>query len=110
MRFDDEQRGIAERIRDRLMDHPGITPKASVEQWANEIRLLMERDGRSAADVQDLFEWANNDDFWAMVVLSPQALRKNWEKIHVQRKQRQTGGRRIGDGLRYNPKAIAEPF
>lgn len=45
-------------------------------KWANTIRLMREQDGRTHAEIRDVFRRANQDDFWRANVLSPEKLRK----------------------------------
>ena len=66
------------------------------EAWANDIRLLGERDGKSHPEIIDLFEWANQDRFWQANILSPRKLREKWDVLVLQR-NRQTKPR--GDNL-----------
>lgn len=55
------------------------------EAWANDIRLLGERDGKSYPEIIDLFEWANQDRFWQANILSPRKLREKWDVLVLQR-------------------------
>ena len=54
--------------------------------WANEIRLMRERDGRSHKDICELFKWANQNEFWASNILSPAKLREKWDQLEIKRK------------------------
>lgn len=54
-------------------------------QWAKEIRLMREIDGRSRHDIAVLFKWANADQFWRGNILSPGKLRKNWDRLIIQK-------------------------
>ena len=66
------------------------------EAWANDIRLLSERDGKSHPEIIELFEWANQDHFWQANILSPRKLREKWDVLVLQC-NRQTKPR--GDNL-----------
>ena len=55
------------------------------EAWANDIRLLSERDGKSYPEIIELFEWANQDRFWQANILSPRKLREKWDVLVLQR-------------------------
>lgn len=55
------------------------------ESWANEIRLMRERDGRSHKDICELFKWANQNEFWASNILSPAKLREKWDQLEIKR-------------------------
>ena len=56
------------------------------ESWANEIRLMRERDGRTHKDICELFKWANEDEFWSANILSPSKLREKWDQLEIKRK------------------------
>lgn len=49
--------------------------------WADHLRLTRTRDERPDAEMRRVFEWANKDSFWSANVLSPEALRRHWDKI-----------------------------
>lgn len=55
------------------------------ETWAKEIRLLRERDKRTDTEIRQLFGWANSDKFWRTNILSPSTLRKQWDRLIIQR-------------------------
>jgi len=57
-----------------------------LDAWANDIRLMKERDGRSDEDIRSLFAWANQHHFWKTNILCPSTLRKQWDKLNIQRK------------------------
>lgn len=44
--------------------------KPNFAGWANDIRLMRERDGRNHRDMCVLFRWACQDNFWSGNVLS----------------------------------------
>jgi hypothetical protein len=54
-------------------------------KWANDIRLIRERDDRTLADVRMLFDFANQHDFWCRNILSPAKLRKHWDRLMIER-------------------------
>lgn len=66
--------------------------------WANEFRLMRERDGRSVEQIRYLISWTARHSFWSGVVLSPKKLRDKWDQLAKQVRQqrqpsRQTPGR-----------------
>lgn len=58
---------------------------AEIDTWANDIRLIRERDGKSDSDIRSLFRWANEDEFWSANILSPGKLRKQWDSLTAKR-------------------------
>lgn len=55
------------------------------ESWANDIRLMRERDNRTHKDICELFQWANQDRFWSVNILSPATLRAKWDQLSMKR-------------------------
>jgi hypothetical protein len=53
--------------------------------WANEIRLMRERDNRTHREMCELFQWAMNDSFWRSNILSPAKLRAKWDQLSIKR-------------------------
>lgn len=71
-----------------------IAPSAKKPQfagWANDIRLMRERDGRTHRDMCSLFKWATQDSFWCGNVLCPATLREKWDKLDIKRNKQQSG-------------------
>lgn len=56
-----------------------------LESWANDIRLMRERDNRTHKDICELFQWANQDRFWSVNILSPATLRAKWDQLSMKR-------------------------
>lgn len=54
-------------------------------RWANDVRLMRERDRRSHAEILALFDFANRHDFWCRNILSPATLRKQWDRLMIER-------------------------
>lgn len=61
-----------------------------LDKWANVIRLTVESDKHSVKEVQDMIVWATQHNFWSGVVLSPTSLRRNWDKMAVQKNKKST--------------------
>lgn len=65
--------------------------KPNFAGWANDIRLMRERDGRNHRDMCVLFRWACQDNFWSGNVLSPAKLRDKWTQLEINRNKQQAG-------------------
>lgn len=84
-----------------------INPKHKpppMQSWVRDIRLMRERDGKTHAEIRGLFSWANNHTFWRRNILSPATLRKQWDRLTIQRSddEKHGGGNakgRIGRSL-----------
>ena len=62
--------------------HPDHMPP-SFDKWANEIRLIRERDKRNDSQIRSLFQAANADSFWKKNILSPAKLREKWDDLTI---------------------------
>lgn len=80
---------LSQQILDRVRDV--TTAVKGSASWPDDIRLMRERDGRSLAEILDLFLWAHGDDFWRANILSPGKLRAKWAVLEAQRKRRRPG-------------------
>lgn len=59
--------------------------------WANDIRLMRERDGRTHKEIAALFRWACEDSFWQGNVLCPSNLRQKWTQLDIKRSKQAAG-------------------
>jgi hypothetical protein len=67
-----------------------VAPNAkqpNFENWANTIRLMRESDNRDHKTMWAVFDWANRDSFWCSNILSPDKLRKQFDKLQVKRNE-----------------------
>lgn len=72
----------------------GVAPSArkpNYTAWANDIRLMRERDERLHRDMCVLFKWACQDSFWKGNVLCPATLREKWVTLEVKRSKAISG-------------------
>jgi len=53
--------------------------------WANEVRLMRERDDRTHREMCELLQWAHTIPFWRGNILSPAKLREHWDRLTIQR-------------------------
>ncbi|EBA6159012.1 hypothetical protein JMY69_000892 [Salmonella enterica] len=59
--------------------------------WANDIRLMRERDNRTHKEIATLFRWACEDKFWKGNVLCPSTLREKWTQLDIKRGKQSSG-------------------
>lgn len=57
----------------------------SMDSWANCVRLMREIDGKTHRDICELFQWANQDPFWSLNILSPSSLREKWVQLSIKK-------------------------
>lgn len=63
-----------------------VSPKAKTpdfNKWADDIRLMRERDGHSSEEIFKVFVWANSDPFWKTNILSTSKLREKFAALHT---------------------------
>lgn len=70
----------------------------NLDSWANDVRLMRERDKRSLEQIRSTFTWANNHSFWQQNILSPSKLREKFDNLLVQ----------IGGSARQQPDNFSE--
>ena len=80
-----------------------------MEKWANTIRLMREVDGRTLQDIGAAFDWANKDSFWSSNILSPEKLRKQYDKLKVKANEANRPNQsKHSDGLSDSRRAILQ--
>jgi len=69
-----------------LILQPG-RKKPNLDTWANDVRLMRERDGHADAEIRGLYQWCHNDPFWRLNILSPAKLRQKWDDLQLRKDQ-----------------------
>lgn len=87
LRSTDEQKTLAEWIFEKIREMSPNHKPPNLEVWANDIRLMVEQDGRSIDTIKELFSWANRHDFWCKNILSPRKLREKWDQLTIHKSQ-----------------------
>src|SRR5262249_46871663 len=52
-------------------------------RWINDVRLMREQDRRTHDQVLEMWEFAHGDSFWKANILSPDKLRKHWDRLAI---------------------------
>jgi len=86
LRSTDEQMAIAVWMSEKIRDLNPSSKEPNFSAWANEIRLMVESDKRSLAEIKELFTWVQSDSFWRTNVLSPGKLREKWDQLQIKRR------------------------
>jgi hypothetical protein len=55
---------------------------AHTRRWLDPIRLLLDRDGYSPAEVEHVIRWAQGDEFWQQNIRSPAKLREQFDRLY----------------------------
>lgn len=70
---------LSEKIAERVIDFKAPS-RAELDRWASDIDQL-HRSGYTWRKISDTALWALNDKFWSSVIVSGEALRKNFVKL-----------------------------
>lgn len=55
-----------------------------LQKWSDDFRKIKELDERSEQDINLLIDWCQKDDFWKTNILSPDKLRKQFDRLWMQ--------------------------
>ena len=72
-------RHLADRIEGNGSKRPPIK-----QSWRDAARLMLDRDGRTEADVHAAIDWCQNDGFWRGNVMSLPKLREKYDQLRLQ--------------------------
>lgn len=106
-KFSDEDMTNAEYIFSRIQLLNPNHKQPNLESWANEIRKIREIDKKTTEEIKELFTWANSDSFWQENILSPLKLRKQWDRLFIQKNNGVNSGKNQQDS-RGSTKKVAD--
>lgn len=75
---------------------PRFRGPASLDGWARAVDLMIRVDGRAPGEIEDVIRWAHGSpegSFWRGNILSGDTLRRQFDRLVVQMKERGRGGR-----------------
>ena len=84
LKFETHHLKLAELLYKQIQNNLPNYKEPDLEKWANEFRLIMERDKREGKEIQDLIIKSQNDDFWKKNILSPSKLRKQYDRLVIE--------------------------
>ena len=82
-KFSEDDLKLAEFMWLRILKMNPNAKKPKLEKWAENIRVTRVQDKRTHKDLQDVFIWANQDEFWQANILSPKKLRDHFDKLII---------------------------
>ena len=108
-KYTDDDFKMAEWMWGRVQKLNPTAKEPSLEKWANTIRLMREVDGRTLQDIGTAFDWANKDSFWCSNILSPEKLRKQYDKLKVKANEANRPNQsKHSDGLSDSKRAMLQ--
>lgn len=78
---------LAKLFFNKILENNPDHKKPNLEMWANDIRLIRERDKRNEEQIEYLINWVQQHDFWQANVLSPAKLRQKFDQLVMQVKR-----------------------
>ena len=84
LKFETQHLKLAELLYKQIKNNLPNYPEKDLEKWANEFRLMMERDKREGEEIQDLIIKTQNHHFWKKNILSPSKLRKQYDRLVIE--------------------------
>lgn len=112
-KYSAQQRELAERLKTCLLENkPNMKLSSSLGQWANTIRLMIERDARDPTQIAAVIDWCQKDKFWKLNILSADSLREKFDRLELQMaeslKARQETGKEKDRGSDISPQIAWE--
>lgn len=86
---------LGEYLADKIESNGSKRPFVS-QDWILSMCRLLDIDKRTPEQVRNAIDWCQDDDFWSSNILSPMALRKQYERLRLQATQKQRKKTGIG--------------
>lgn len=71
----------ASRLWSKIQTNNQETKAPNLQHWADDLRLMHERDGRSWEKINRMIDWSQADAFWSGVILSAKKLREKYDQM-----------------------------
>lgn len=67
----------------KILENNNEFKKPNLQNWSNDIRLMIEQDNRKPEKIRGMIEWVQNDSFWFKNVLSARKLREKYDQLNA---------------------------
>jgi hypothetical protein len=71
----------------RILENTPTFKHPNIAKWAEQVRLMRERDGRTEQQILYLIDWSQNSEFWKANILSTRKLREKFDVLVAQAKR-----------------------
>jgi len=71
---------LFDKIKQNNPEHKKLT-ESQKQKWADNIRLMIQRDNRAPQKIKNMIDWCQADDFWKQNILSTAKLRKQYDTM-----------------------------
>lgn len=75
---------LAEFLQKQILLNKPDFKKPNLQSWADGMRKIVELDHRDKHQVALVIKWAQHDSFWSINVMSPDKLRKQYDRLTLQ--------------------------
>jgi len=75
---------LAKRLYDRILENNPNHREPNLQNWANDVRLMMERDKRTEKQIAYVIDWCQSNSFWKSNILSISKLRERFDQLVIQ--------------------------
>lgn len=72
---------LANYLYQKILENNPNHRKPNLQTWANDVRLMMERDNRTEKEIRFLIDWTQQHQFWHRNILSIATLRKQFDRL-----------------------------
>lgn len=83
-KYDDVHLELAKLLYKRVKENIPRTREPNFDNWANDIRLMVEQDGLSELEIRNAINWSQSNKFWKTNVRSTGKLRAQYEELYAQ--------------------------
>lgn len=74
---------LALRLFNRIKENDPNHKQPNLQKWANDVRLMIEKDKREEKQITYLIDWTQQDSFWKSNILSISKLRKQFDQLKL---------------------------
>lgn len=84
-KYAQEHMDLAKHLQNCMLENkPDMKRSSALGQWANTIRLMIERDNRELKQIASVIDWCQKDKFWKINILSADTLREKFDRLELQ--------------------------
>lgn len=86
-RYEPQDIEMAQELLALIQQNTPTFKQPNIEMWADHVRLMRERDGRTQEQIRYLIHWTQGNDFWCANILSTKKLREKFDTLVAQAKR-----------------------
>ncbi|WP_079479693.1 hypothetical protein [Halobacillus salinus] len=75
---------MAERLFEKILENNPDHKEPNLQKWSDDFRKIVEIDNRKSDVVFKMIDWVQKNDFWHTNILSPDKLRKQWDRLKLE--------------------------